>query len=100
MGQLLQSVAQRLTGGGGDPVVQLQTAFGGGKTHTMLAVLHIARAQVAARELSGVPEVLDRARVRDMPRGRVAVLDGNALSPSLPREHGAVTANTLWGELA
>ncbi|MBK5938218.1 hypothetical protein [Halochromatium roseum] len=35
---LLISVAQRLAGQGGDPVIQLQTAFGGGKTHTMLGV--------------------------------------------------------------
>ena len=39
---LLISVAQRLSGNGGDPVIQLQTAFGGGKTHTMLAVYHLA----------------------------------------------------------
>ena len=34
---------QRLSGQGGDPVIGLQTAFGGGKTHTMLAVYHLAR---------------------------------------------------------
>lgn len=100
MGLLLSNVARRLNGEGGDPVVQLQTAFGGGKTHTLLAVLHLARAEVPAKDLVGVPEVLDRAKVRDLPRGRVAVLDGNALSPSVPRDHGSVTANTLWGELA
>ena len=40
MGLLLTQVTQRLVGKGGEPVVQLQTAFGGGKTHTMLAVYH------------------------------------------------------------
>src|ERR1035441_9587186 len=39
---LLDSVIKRLSGRGGDPVIQLQTAFGGGKTHTMLAVYHLA----------------------------------------------------------
>src|SRR5215216_1855946 len=39
---LLTQVAQRLSGKGGEPVIQLQTAFGGGKTHTMLAVYHLA----------------------------------------------------------
>ena len=34
MGRLLTQVAQRLNGKGGEPVIQLQTAFGGGKTHT------------------------------------------------------------------
>src|SRR5579862_2239351 len=38
---LLTQVAQRLAGKGGEPVIQLQTAFGGGKTHTMLAVYHL-----------------------------------------------------------
>src|ERR1700759_3610247 len=39
---LLTHVVQRLAGKGGEPVIQLQTAFGGGKTHTMLAVYHLA----------------------------------------------------------
>ena len=39
---LLTSVAQRLSGLRGDPVIQLQTSFGGGKTHTMLAVYHLS----------------------------------------------------------
>ncbi|WP_242518907.1 hypothetical protein [Halochromatium roseum] len=47
---LLISVAQRLAGQGGDPVIQLQTALSGGKTHTMLAVYHLAtRAKLASR---------------------------------------------------
>ena len=37
-----RQVAQRLNGQGGEPVIQLQTAFGGGKTHTLLAVYHLA----------------------------------------------------------
>ena len=45
---LLTQVAQRLNGKGGEPVIQLQTAFGGGKTHTMLAVLSPGHAQVPA----------------------------------------------------
>ena len=37
---LLEGAIRRLTGGGGDPVVELQTNFGGGKTHLMLALYH------------------------------------------------------------
>ena len=52
MGKLLTQVAQRLNGKGGEPVIQLQTSFGGGKTHTMLAVYHLAnRAMCAGRPL-------------------------------------------------
>ncbi len=41
--RVLTSALQRLSGQGGDPVIGLQTAFGGGKTHTLLAVYHLAR---------------------------------------------------------
>src|ERR1700730_2025109 len=42
--RVLTTSLQRLAGSGGDPVVGLQTAFGGGKTHTMLAVYHLPKA--------------------------------------------------------
>ena len=38
---LLVGAIHRLAGRGGDPVVQLQTNFGGGKTHSMLALYHL-----------------------------------------------------------
>lgn len=97
---LLMSVAQRLAGQGGDPVIQLQTAFGGGKTHTMLAVLHLASRQVSTNKLEGVPPLLDEAGIHDLPSAKVAVIDGIKLSPSQPQRHGSIEANTLWGELA
>lgn len=100
MGALLTSVAQRLAGKGGDPVIQLQTAFGGGKTHTMLAVLHMAGGKAAKSDLAGVPAVLDRAGVLELPAARVVVLDGINLSPSQPRVVGRQRIATLWGELA
>lgn len=99
MSLLLQSVVKRLVGKGGDPVVQLQTAFGGGKTHTMMAVMHVAKGDVAAKKMLGVPELLDKAKVKQLVRAKVAVLDGNALSPSHPRGKGDHKRNTLWGEL-
>lgn len=97
---LLISVAQRLSGQGGDPVVQLQTAFGGGKTHTMLAVYHMASRTVGTDKLAGLPPVLDQAGIHDLPQAKVAVIDGIKLAPSKPQKRGNVTVNTLWGELA
>lgn len=97
---LLTSVVQRLAGLGGDPVIQLQTAFGGGKTHTMLTVLHLATRKVETRKLTGVPPILDAAGITDLPSARVAVLDGIKLSPSQPLQHDTLKVNTLWGELA
>lgn len=97
---LLTSVAQRLNGQGGDPVIQLQTAFGGGKTHTMLAVYHLATRQCPLSDLTGIPALIDRAGLINVPQARVAVLDGNAHAPGQPWQHGKQSVRTLWGELA
>jgi len=97
---LLTQVAQRLAGRGGEPVIQLQTAFGGGKTHTMLAVYHLATRTCSLRELPGIPALIDKAGLMDVPTARVAVLDGNAHSSGQPWKHGKLPVNTLWGELA
>lgn len=97
---LLISVAKRLAGMGGDPVIQLQTAFGGGKTHTMLTVYHMATRSVSTDRLDGVPPILDEAGIADLPKARVAVIDGIKLSPNQPQDHGSIQAHTLWGELA
>ena len=97
---LLISLARRLAGQGGDPVIQLQTAFGGGKTHTMLAVLHLASRKAPADRLEGIPPLLDEAGIHELPAARVAVLDGIDLALSQGKKHGRQTANTLWGEMA
>ncbi|MBI5767835.1 MAG: ATP-binding protein [Verrucomicrobia bacterium] len=97
---LLTSVAKRLNGQGGDPVIQLQTAFGGGKTHTMLAVYHLATRSCPIKDLVGVPALLDQAGLMDVPKSRIAVLDGTNLAPGQPWKQGTQTINTLWGELA
>jgi predicted AAA+ superfamily ATPase len=97
---LLTQVAQRLGGRGGEPVIQLQTAFGGGKTHTMLAVLHMATRAVPLADLPGIPTLVERAGLMDVPRAKVAVIDGTARAPGQPWKHGRTAVNTLWGELA
>jgi len=97
---MLESVAKRLTGQGGDPVVQLQTAFGGGKTHAMLAVYHMAKGEEPAETLPGLYTILSNMGITDLPSANVAILDGNSLSPSQPRVRGGITVNTLWGEIA
>ncbi|MBU1411233.1 DUF499 domain-containing protein, partial [Myxococcota bacterium] len=97
---LLTQVAHRLNGTGGEPVVQLQTSFGGGKTHTMLAVYHLASRGCDLQDLAGVSSILDQAGILDVPKAHVAVIDGNAHAPGQPWSHGAVKIHTLWGELA
>jgi uncharacterized protein len=100
MGRLLTQVSQRLNGKGGEPVIQLQTAFGGGKTHTLLAVYHMASRKCPLGELVGIPALLDHAGLLDVPQAQIAVLDGTAHAPGQPWKHGKQTIRTLWGELA
>ncbi|MCC6474792.1 MAG: DUF499 domain-containing protein [Burkholderiales bacterium] len=98
--RLLVSGVQRLAGKGGDPVVQLQTNFGGGKTHSMLALYHLF-SSAKPGELAGVDAVLAEAGVKSLPAARRVVLVGNKISPGNPvtKPDGTVV-RTLWGELA
>src|SRR6202000_958068 len=81
MGRLLTQVAQRLNGKGGEPVIQLQTAFGGGKTHTLLAVYHLATRKCPLSDLAGIPELVERGGLMDVAQARVAVIDGTDHAP-------------------
>lgn len=98
--EMLTKAVQRLTSGGGDPVVQLQTNFGGGKTHSMLALYHLFSG-VKPTELTGVDAILSAANTKDVPTARRVVLVGNKISPGNPsvKADGTVV-RTLWGELA
>lgn len=46
---LLNVVKKRVEGKGGDPVIQIQTPFGGGKTHALIAMYHKAQEWDAKR---------------------------------------------------
>ena len=100
LGHLLSNALRRLNGEGGDPVVELQTNFGGGKTHSMLALYHLFSGKDPGK-LSGVESLVEGVGgLKPVPANR-AVLVGTALSPAESRKKsdGTVT-NTLWGELA
>jgi len=93
--RLLVDVLEVLAGGHGDQVLQLRTPFGGGKTHTLVALLHLARSRTAA---AAVPEL---ATLPDPGAVRVAVLSGEELDPlSTFRAGDGTETRTLWGELA
>jgi predicted AAA+ superfamily ATPase len=98
--QLLAGALRRLNGLGSNPVVELQTNFGGGKTHSMLALYHLfSGARVA--NLAGVDGVVEEAGATPPERARRVVLVGNKISPGQPnRKADGLIVNTLWGELA
>src|SRR5207248_2909655 len=69
---------------GGDPVVELQTNFGGGKTHSELALYHLFSGTPAS-DLPGVEEL-----VKEL-----------GISPGKPhKKPDGTVVRTLWGEIA
>jgi predicted AAA+ superfamily ATPase len=103
MKSLLVAALERVSKKGGEPVVQLKTAFGGGKTHTMLALYHLLGGKAPADRLAGVKEILKAAKVDSLPKANLAVLVGTALDPTKPRKHPRLKGKpvkTLWGEMA
>jgi len=97
---VLTSSLQRLADTGGDPVIGLQTAFGGGKTHTMLAVYHLAKA-ADLKHLEGLGPIAEIAGVKAWKRPRVAVFVGSSKGTdvSLNLKDGP-QVHTLWGYIA
>jgi predicted AAA+ superfamily ATPase len=97
---LLVGAAKRLSGSGGDPVVELQTNFGGGKTHSMLALYHMA-GPTPVQDLSGLDQLLE-AQGLTVPKGvRRAVLVGTSRGPQdVLSAEGGRQIRTTWGELA
>ena len=97
---LMEQAVQRLNGVGGEPVIDLMTTFGGGKTHSLLAVYHAASG-TPADKLSGMREVLDTLGLAELPnRVNRAVLVGNDLSVLGSTKSDGTVVNTMWGELA
>ena len=101
-GLLIQAL-KRFGGQDGEPVLQLKTAFGGGKTHSLLALYHMSRGGVALDKMPNLKAVLDEAGFTSLPKANVAVLVGTAMDPSRskrPANLPGITINTIWGEMA
>ena len=75
------------------PVLTLITQFGGGKTHTLASLYHIANAGADAAKFPGVADLLDEAGIAEAPPARVGVFVGNAWDPVEGKE-------TPWIDLA
>src|SRR5450755_296914 len=98
--QLLLGALRRLSGQGGDPIVELQTSFGGGKTHSLLALYHLFSG-TSAPDLVGIEPLLHEVDVQQAPVAQRAILVGHALSPAkAERKPDGCEVHTIWGEMA
>ena len=97
---LLANVCRRLTGAGGEvaAIFRLDTSYGGGKTHGLIALNHAARGMVGVSNVSEFvdPSLLPHGRVR------VATFDGENADPANGRamDGDGILAHTPWGEIA
>ncbi|MRX50205.1 DUF499 domain-containing protein [Paracoccus sp. S-4012] len=97
---LLIGAAKRLSRGGGDPVVELQTNFGGGKTHSMLALYHMVGG-TPAEDLPGLDQLMSGSRLAVPAKVNRAVLVGTSRGPQdVISLEGGRKIRTTWGELA
>ena len=100
---LLVQALRRVSGKDGEPVIQLKTAFGGGKTHSMLALFHVMRGMVSVEKIPNIKPVLAEAGLAALPKVNVAVIVGTAIDPTKarrPQNMPGITINTIWGEIA
>lgn len=110
---LLVNTLRRINGHGGDPVVQMKTGFGGGKTHSLIAIYHLVESSDSISSLATNPtdatgeslkQVFDDAGVdpTKSATAKVTVLSGTERSAteSTKSKNGDYRLNTLWGYMA
>lgn len=83
-------------------VYNLSTQFGGGKTHALTLLYHLAKGGPRASAWKGVSSVLDRAQVTAVPEAAVAVFVGTEFDSLAGRggKDGTPIRHTPWGEIA
>ncbi|MBW8172946.1 DUF499 domain-containing protein [Ornithinimicrobium sp. Arc0846-15] len=100
---LLGQAARRVGGDmGASPVINLQTTFGGGKTHSMLAVWHLFSGTPIVDLPQGMQELWQESGASLPPGGvrRVAVV-GNEMAPNeVTVKPDGTKVHTIWGEIA
>ena len=102
---LARDVLRRLAGQGGNPIITLQVAYGGGKTHSLITLLHLAENGTELQTHSTVQEFMAFSGLGTLPRTRVAILPFDefdvknglwVVSPDGKRKR----VQTPWGALA
>ncbi len=103
--RLVRDVLQRLAGTGGTPVIRVQVAYGGGKTHALISLLHLAEGGEALETHPTVREFMEFSGVDALPQTRIALLPFDkfdvvtGLSVSGP-DGRTQQVKTPWGALA
>jgi uncharacterized protein len=98
--ELLVAANKRMNSKGGDPVIQLKTAFGGGKTHSMLALYHMFSGDISLADIPSGNDIKSASGIDSINKVNRAVIVGTAMSPARSHKREGASINTLWGEIA
>lgn len=98
---LIGRAVRRLSGDdNASPVINLQTNFGGGKTHSMLALWHLAAGTKLGEFPQELQESLDDTPYKTVGEVNRVALVGNHIATVGSVKDDGTEVNTLWGELA
>ncbi|MBN2002245.1 MAG: ATP-binding protein [Anaerolineae bacterium] len=99
--QLLLDVLHTVNGErAANAIVNLKTSFGGGKTHTELAIYHLFKHPSDSLKVGRVRELVAEAGLAAPPPCRVAVLPCTRIDPTGRTTEEGLRIRTLWGEMA
>jgi predicted AAA+ superfamily ATPase len=99
--ELLTLGVRRVSGEAGQPVINCQTNFGGGKTHSLIALYHLLSGIELAVLPDEVQQLVRDAGVEELPVVNRAVVVGNRFGAGEVHEKPDGTkVNTIWGEIA
>lgn len=102
----LKTIAKRvITGLNGEQdaenrVISLQTGFGGGKTHALISLFHIAKMGKSTAESNDLRALLHYAGMPKFDSANIAVFTNTTNDPTQGRKVDGLHIRTMWGELA
>lgn len=102
----LKNVAKRVIQGlngqedGENRVMSLQTGFGGGKTHTLITLFHLASWGNRSARSAELSDLVDFTGIPDFKTAKIAVFTNTTNDPTQGREVEGVHIRTIWGEIA
>ncbi len=99
---IAKRVVQGLNGGqdADNRVISLQTGFGGGKTHTLISLYHLAKWGKKANNSEHTKELLAATGEPKFESAHIAVFTNTTNDPAQGRKVDGLTIKTIWGEIA
>jgi predicted AAA+ superfamily ATPase len=101
LSDLASSVVRRLSGEKVETnaVYNMTTQFGGGKTHALALLYHLAKGGSQAKKWKGVNSLIEKANVSNIPASVIAIFVGQKFD-TRGGDDGTPLRRTPWGEIA